>query len=77
MKELNPTEVHLVSGAISFSWDDFGASTARGAVTGGVGGAISGVVAIPGVGSIPGWIAGTVVGGISGSLGYCAGSLFS
>ncbi|MBR7002130.1 MAG: hypothetical protein IKI11_05700 [Neisseriaceae bacterium] len=67
MREISFEEMQLVGGGAEdmCGWKDFGDALAKGAIDGGVGGAVYGSFA-PGVG--------TVLGGITGAIGGMFGS---
>ena len=54
----------------AWSWKDFAQATGSGAVGGAIGGALGGAVTVPGVGSVPGYAAGGILGGLGGAAGY-------
>jgi hypothetical protein len=58
---------------LAWQWKEFARWTVTGAVATGIGGIVAGNVTLTGVGTVPGWVAGIILGGLGGAAAYTVG----
>lgn len=71
MRQLSSDEINAIAGA-ECTLNGLGQATVSAGVGGAIGGALAGSVTVPGIGAVPGWAAGGVLGAIGGAAGYGA-----